>query len=206
MWCPRCGAPVVPDLDAAGVWTCGRHGPVPPLHGFAEPTVHVLLDHVARAAFPTWLPWPPPTSWSVTGVGRVGDPRTAATVLACSGPDPLGQPGDLLVVAEEPGTGLGAGYAGLEGSDPGPEMLARTSDAKVVVGGHPTPLWHVGGPDDRETYVGEASGRWLWVLGWPKLATAAVLLEATTLVDLADLVGELDVVPLSGLCARLSRS
>ncbi len=178
---------------------------MPPLHGFAEPTVHVLFDHVTRAGFPTWLPWPLPTSWSVSGVGRVGDQRTVATVLACSGPDPLGLPGDLVVVAEEPGTGLGAGYAGLQTSDPGHEVFARPSDAKVVVGGHPTALWHVVGPEDRETYVGEASGCWLWLVGWPGLATAAVLLEATTLVDAADIVGELDVVPLSGLSGRLSR-
>lgn len=176
-----------------------------PLHGFAEPSVHVLLDHLTGApGCPTWLPWPVPSSWSVSGVGHVGDRRAAATVLACSGPDPLGRPGDLVVVAEEPGTGLGAGFAGIDGDDPGADMLARPSDAKVLVAGHPAPLWHVQGPDDRETYVGEAGGRWLWLVGWPGLATAAVLLEATTLVDAADLVGELDLIPLSGLSPRLA--
>lgn len=205
VWCPRCGNPVAPDLDAAGSWSCARHGRVPALHGFAEPTVHVLLEHVTRTRFPTWLPWPVPPAWAATGVGRVGDERTVATVLACSGPDPLGGPGDLVLVAEEPGTGLGARYAGIDATDPGPQILARTCDAKLMVGGRPAPLWHLAdGPDDRESYVGEASGRWLWLVGWPGLATAAVLLEATTLVDLAEIIGELDVVPLSGLCGRLS--
>jgi len=182
---------------------------VPPLNGFAEPTVHVLLDHVTRAdrtgdRCPTWLPWPLPDSWSVSGVGSVGGQRTAATVLACSGPDPLSAPGDLVMVAEEPGVGLGARYAGLGATDPGPEIGDRPADAKIVAGGHPTPLWHLGGPDDREAYVGAAAGRWLWLVGWPGLATAVVLLDATTFVDLAELVGELDVVPLSGLSGRLA--
>lgn len=205
MWCPRCGEAVAPDVDQAGAWICGRHGRVPGLHGFAEPSVHVLLDHVTRTAgFPTWLPWPMPGSWSLSGVGLVGDRPTVASVVACSGPDPLGGLGDLVVVAEEPGTGLGGRYAGLSGSDPGPAILARPADAKVVVGGRPTPLWHLDGPEDRATYVGEASGRWLWVVGWPVLATAAVLLEATAFVDLAGIIGELELMPLSGLSARLT--
>ena len=74
----------------------------------------------------------------------------------------------------------------------------------MTVTGHPTPLWHLRAPDDRAVYVGEASGCWLWLVGWPGLATAAVLLEATTLVDLSTIVAELDLVPLSGLSPRLS--
>ncbi len=175
----------------------------------------VLLEHAARTRsagrFPTWVPWPLPTLWSVSGVGVVGDRATVATVLACSGPDPLGGPGDLVVVAEEPGTGLGAHYAGIEGLEPDGRTFARAADAKVIVSGHPTPLWHVDGAtdraddraDDRAVYVGEASGCWLWVVGWPGLATAAVLLEATTLVDMATITAELDLVPLTGLSPRL---
>ncbi len=195
---------MAPDLEVAGVWTCARHGRVPGLHGFAEPTVHVLLDHVTRARFPTWLPWPLPTAWAVSGVGRVGDTSTSGTVLACSGPDPLGGLGDLVLVAEEPGTGLGARYAGIDAPDPGPQLLSAPADAKLTVAGRPTPLWHVAGPEDREAYVGEASGRWLWLVGWPGLATAVVLLEATRLVDPGDILGELDLVPLSGLSTRLT--
>ncbi len=166
--------------------------------------MHVLLDHVTRSRFPTWLPWPLPAAWAVSGVGRVGDGITSGTVLACSGPDPLGGPGDLVLVAEEPGTGLGARYAGIDAPDPGPQLLSRQADAKLTVAGRPTPLWHVAGPEDRAAYVGEASGRWLWLVGWPGLATAVVLLEATRLVDPADILGELDLVPLSALSTRLT--
>ena len=176
---------------------------MPGLHGFADPSVHVLLSHVSAAPVPTWLPWPMPRLWSVSGVGRVVDHSTVATVLALSGPDPLGGPGDLLLVAEEPGVGLGARYAGLDSSDPGPVVASRPADARVVVGGHPTPLWFVEADDDRQVCVGEASGRWLWVIAWPPLAVSAVLMEASRLVDLRDLVGELDLVPLTGLSSRL---
>ncbi|MDQ3325679.1 MAG: hypothetical protein M3529_08170 [Actinomycetota bacterium] len=205
VWCPRCGDPIAIDDD--GSWACSRHGRVPPLSGFKEPSVFVLLEHATRTRFggrfPTWLPWPLPTLWSVSGVGVVGDQHTVATVLACSGPDPLGGAGDLVVVAEEPRTGLGAHYAGIAGLEPDGRIFGRAADAKVVVSGHPTPLWHVEAADDRAVYVGEASGCWLWVVGWPGLATAAVLLEATTLVDLSSITAELDVVPLNGLCPRL---
>ncbi len=205
VWCPRCGDPIA--MDEEGSWACAHHGSVQPLTGFREPSVFVLLEHSTRTrfagGFPTWLPWPLPTSWSVSGVGVVGDRRTVATVLACSGPDPLGGAGDLVVVAEEPRTGLGAHYAGVGEFEPAAAVFARPADAKVVVSGHPTPLWHVEAADDRAVYVGEASGCWLWVIGWPGLATAAVLLDATTLVDLADITAELDLVPLTGLSPRL---
>ena len=203
VWCPRCGDPVVADPGSGSGWTCWRHGPVPGLIGFADPSVHVLLTHLSAAPVPTWLPWPLPPSWSLSGVGRVVDRTTVATVLALSGPDPLGGPGDVLLVAEEPGVGLGACYAGLAAHDPGPVVASRQADARVSVDGHPAPLWFVDAGDDRQVCVGEASGRWLWLVAWPPLASAAVLMEASTLVDLHDIVGELDVVPLTGLSARL---
>jgi len=205
VWCPRCGGSVAPDLDVSGVWWCPVHGQVPGLHGFAEPSVNVLLEQAIRGGAPTWVPWPLPALWSVSGAGHVGDDRAVATVLACSGPDPLGALGDVLLIAEDPGTGLGAGYAGLPGPDPDTDVTGRPADAKLIANGHPSPLWHVSAPDDREVYVGEAAGRWLWVIGWPGLATAAVLLGATTIVALSDIVGELDVVPLTGLSGRLAR-
>lgn len=209
VWCPRCGLEVEPDLDggADGVlgWRCGVHGAVPGLHGFADPTVHVLLRHLSATPIPSWVAWPLPDAWSLSGVGRVVDDTTVATVLALSGPDPLGAPGDVLLVAEEPGVGLGARYAGLASIDPGATVATRPADARLTVGGHPTPMWFVDGRDDRQVCVGEASGRWLWLVSWPPLASAAVLLDAPTLVDLRDLVGELDVVPLTGLSPRLER-
>jgi len=195
---------VDPDLEGGLGWVCEQHGAVPGLHGFADPTVHSLLHHIAASVVPTWMPWPLPRAWSLGGVGRVVDHATVATVLALSGPDPLGDPGDLLLVAEEPGVGLGAWYAGLDSPDPGPVVAGRAADARIVVAGHPTPLWFVDAADGRQVCVGEASGRWLWLVSWPPLAGAAVLLDAPTLVDLRDLAGELDVVPLTGLSARLA--
>ena len=205
MWCPQCGQPIT--IDPEGSWSCSLHGLVPPFSGCKEPSVYVLLEHTTRTRFagrfPTWVPWPMPASWSVSGVGVVGDRHTLATVLACSGPDPLGGAGDVVVVAEEPRTGLGARFAGLDGLDPDPAVFARAADAKVTVSGHPTPLWHLPAAEDRAVYVGEASGCWLWLVGWPPLASAAVLLDATALVDLATITAELDLIPLTGVSPRL---
>jgi hypothetical protein len=128
---------------------------------------------------------------------------TVGTVLALSGTDPLGGPGDLVLVAEEPGVGLGAHYAGLVSPDPGPVVVARPADARITVGGHPTPLWFVDSGDDRQVCVGEAGGCWFWLVAWPPLAAAAVLMEAPTVVDLRRLVGELELLPLTGLSPRL---
>lgn len=64
--------------------------------------------------------------------------------MACSGPGPLGGIGELLLVAEELGVGLGARYAGIDGPDPGPYInVSSPPHAKVVAAGRPTPLWHV---------------------------------------------------------------
>jgi len=203
VWCPRCGGPVAPDLDAGAGWECARHGRVPGLYGFAAPSVHGLLAHVTQSVLPTWLPWPLPNAWSVAGTGRVVDDTAVATVLALSGSDPLGAAGDLLLIAEDPGVGLGAHYAGLASPDPGPIVGAGPADARVVVNGHPTPLWFVDVGDECQVCVGEAAGRWLWLIAWPPLASAAVLMEASTLVDLHDLLAELDLIPLSEVSPRL---
>ena len=206
VWCPRCGAALAPDLESGEGWVCGQHGHVPALYGFSDPSVHILLRHLAAASAPTWLPWPLPEAWSVAGVGRAVEQTTVGTVLALSGTDPLGGPGDLVLVAEEPGVGLGARYAGLASPDPGPVVVARPADARITVGGHPTPLWFVDSGDDRQVCVGEAGGCWFWLVAWPPLAAAAVLMEAPTVVDLRRLVGELELLPLAGLSPRLHPS
>lgn len=48
------------------------------------------------------------------GGASAGDERTGAraTAVALAGPSPLGGPADLVLVAEEPGVGLGARLAG----------------------------------------------------------------------------------------------
>jgi hypothetical protein len=150
-------------------WRCARHGEVAPLEPAVQP--HSALVHAiaARAQVPVWLPWPLPHGWLVTGVVRAGDQRsgTVAVAVALSGPAPLGGPGDLVLVAEEPGVGLGAALAGLDEADPGPAVWSAPAAAKVQVDGHPTPLWTRPSGDDRAVFVGEADGRWLWAVLWP---------------------------------------
>lgn len=128
-----------------------------------------------RSSVPLWVPHPMLPGWVVTGIGFCGDDRAGAraTVLCCSGPAPLGGPGDAVLVAEEPGVGIGARFAGLDGSDP--EWFAdRAPDGKVQAAGHPTAMWFVPTADDRCALLGEASGMWLWAVLWP--ATADVML------------------------------
>jgi hypothetical protein len=175
-------------------WTCTLHGAVVPLAPPHPPSGAWLREVAARARVPVWLPWPLPTGWLLTGVGEAGTERggTAATVVACSGPNPAPDPAnpaehpaDLLVVAEQPGIGLGARLAGLDDIDPGAAVATGPAHAKVRAGGHPTPLWHVDGPPDRAAYVGESGGVWLWLLLWP--ASAGVLvLESLDLVDVRE--------------------
>jgi hypothetical protein len=176
--CPRCGGAVrAPDLMSSE-WRCDECGPVPPWH-VAERIGPEILQAVADKAsgVPMWCPWPLPAGWMVTGVGWAGDERTGtlATAIACSGPAPLsGGPADMLLVAEEPGVGVGTRYAGLPGLDPGPHLqnaLANTAaHAKVKVDGWPTALWSVDGAHDRSSYIGEAKGRWLYAVAWPPTA------------------------------------
>jgi hypothetical protein len=125
---------------------------------------------------PVWMPWPLPTGWLVTGLAWAGDGRSGAqaTVVVLSGPAPISVgPADVLLVAEEPGVGLGTHLAGLDGTDPG-RYLGNVDHAvphaKVRAQGWPTPLWSVGDRTDRSAFVGEALGRWLFVIAWPASA------------------------------------
>jgi hypothetical protein len=157
---------------------------VPPFRVAVIPSDPVLAHVAAHASVPVWLPYPMPVGWLVTGIGYAGDDRTGAraTVTALSGPAPTGGPGDLLLVAEEPGVGLGARCAGLPGPDAG-DALAGGPEAKVEVAGHLTPLWVAQGtPPDRVALVGEAEGLWLWTVLWPDTASL-LLLERVTLRD-----------------------
>jgi hypothetical protein len=154
--------------------------------------VQAVIAHVVDGPVrvPLWCLWPLPPGWTVTGIGWAGDERTGvrATAMACSGPAPLGGgPADLVLVAEEPGVGLGSRLAGIRGPDPGPvlaTLLEKSgAHAKIKVAGHPTPLWSVESLPDRSAYAGEAKGVWLWVVAWP--ATAGYMLaEDVTLRDL----------------------
>ncbi len=198
--CPRCSG----ELRAPGLmssdWTCATHGSVVPYaHHRLEGLPHVL----GRSRVPVWAPLPLLPGWMLTGLSCAGDDRTGpvATVLALSGPSPLGGPADLLLVAEEPGVGLGAHCAGLATVDPG-AFPARAPEAKVLAAGHPTALWQCDSQDDRVAFVGEAAGVWLWAVLWPP-AAELVLLEHVELHDLRHESHALLVLPHGAPSTRL---
>lgn len=168
-------------------WRCDRHGIVRPLHVSAHPGLDVLALLCERAEVPVWAPYPLPTGWLLTGVAHAGDERTKAraTAIACSGPAPLGGLAEMVLVAEEPGVGLGARLAGLDGPDAG-DLGHSAANADVRAAGHETPLWTVATPADRCAYVGEALSYWLWAVMWPADA-GYVLAEHVVLADLREL-------------------
>src|SRR5436309_2013006 len=171
--CPRCSGPLRHPGLMSSAWVCPAHGEVAPFHlpgpgtSAGSDSLHWLAK---QARVPVWLPWPLATGWLPTGTAHAGDDRSgaSATVVAVSGPAPFGGPGDMVLVAEEPGVGLGARYAGLPGPDAGPDapyLSGRTAPhARVHAAGHPTALWSVDGAADRSVYVGEALGHWLWIV------------------------------------------
>lgn len=140
----------------------------------------------------------------VSGFAEVedADGRVRASVVALSGPSVNYGPGDMLVVAEETGIGLGAAYAGLPGPDPGPGFGQGTAQLKVDVMGHPTALWFVDGAADRAVYAGEALGNWLWMIAWPADSGCLIALGRFSLRDLRDNDQEFDL-PFGVLSPRL---
>ncbi len=193
--CPRCGG----ELRAPGFWSsawqCDRHGEVHPFHLAPTPTFAALERLVGDARVPVWMPHPLPLGWTITGIGGAGDDRTGVrgTVVAISGPHPQGGPADMVLIAEEPGVGLGARFAGLAGTDPGAEPNGAP-DAKVEAAGHPTALWRTAtGDGGCCSYAGEAKGLWLWTVVWPDDCLNVV--SGLSLEDLRDgTVPELDLV------------
>jgi len=155
-------------------------------------SLHAPLDDDAvqvgrrRSGVPMWVPWPSPPEWATTGLALAGDPDrpASAAAVAGTGPAPLGGMAELVLVAEELGTGLGAGYAALSGPDPG-GLLTGAPQAGVRIGGHSMPLWSVPTREDRCVYVGEALGVWLWAVLWPAEA-GVLLLEDLVLHDLRE--------------------
>ncbi|GGS65148.1 hypothetical protein GCM10010156_25100 [Planobispora rosea] len=157
-----------------------------------------------NARVPVWLPWPLPTGWLVTGFAEVGDERSGgrATVVALSGPSVTHGPADLLIIAEEPGIGLGAAFAGLEGPDPGDGFGDGPPHAKIDVKGHPAALWCVDSGSDRAAYAGEALGDWLWTIAWPAEAGCLIALAELSLRDLRD-DGQAYELPFGAFSPRL---
>ncbi|MET8284109.1 MULTISPECIES: DUF6758 family protein [Streptomyces] len=204
--CPKCGGRVRAPGLFADSWQCDAHGTVHPLQPVIPPSVEALGVVVHRARVPVWMPWPLPVGWLFTGAGFAGDDRSGgrATMVACSGPGPLGGIGELILVAEELGVGLGARYAGIDAPDPGPYMsVEKPPQAKVLAAGRPTPLWHVAGaPDDRAVFAGEALGLWLWAVVWPE-QSGLLMYDELVLTDLRDAGAEVDLLPCGALSPRI---
>ncbi|MDF9717438.1 hypothetical protein INN71_05580 [Nocardioides sp. ChNu-153] len=178
--CPRCPSPVT---EWQGTWACGAHGPTAPLWRPHEVTYDAFAEQLRRTpAFPTYLPWPLGPGWQVSDFALVGadEASTAATLTCASGLSALDGPVEVLVVAEEPGVGLGARCAGTTAPDPGGQVGRGTPDVRVRIGTQAVPLWTVStsGDDerfDRSVLAGEALGRWLWLVLRP--ASAILLLR-----------------------------
>ncbi len=201
--CPRCGdalrAPGLMDSS----WQCAHHGAVDPFRVLPRVGAEHLRQAATRSSVPVWAPLPLLPGWTVTGLGVVGPEGEACSVaVALSGPSPLGGPADLVLVAEEPGTGLGARVAGLDGVDPG-SVATGAPDAKVEAAGHDTPLWRCDSAPDRCAFVGEAGGVWLWAVLWPP-AAELVLLEHVVLHDLRHDAHAAEVLPFGAPTTRLT--
>jgi Family of unknown function (DUF6758) len=196
--CPRCGGQVRPPDLMHSEWRCDVDGAVLPLHVAKHIGPEIVGSVRAKvrahpgggAHIPMWCPWPLMSGWTVTGVGWVGDERSGVrgTVVACSGPAPIERgPADVVLVAEEPGVGLGTRFAGIPGPDPGPyleaDLVSTAAHAKVRADGWPTPLWAVKSAEDRSAYVGEARGLWLYAVAWPG-SVGCLLAEDLVLHDL----------------------
>ncbi|WP_369056347.1 DUF6758 family protein [Kineococcus terrestris] len=210
--CPRCDGAV----RAPSIWhssaTCAAHGEVVPL----QPPLPADADHLRwvaeRSDVPVWVPWPLPTGWLLTGTRCVRDERhdAQAVAVAVSGPRsaaPGGPPGlaELLLVAEQPGTGLGAHLAGLSDVDPGEDPCRGAPAARVHADDAAAPLWTVARDAERTVLVGEAGGVWLWVLLWPGAGAGPEpreVLEDLRLVDLRDPAHALDL-PCGALSPRV---
>jgi hypothetical protein len=182
--CPRCDTALRAPGLMSSAWECERHGAVLPLRRWTRVTPELLAQAAAKARVPVWSPLPLLAGWTVTGLALAGDERggARATALALAGPSPLGGPADLLLIAEEPGVGLGARLAGGDGVDPG-DVTQGAPDAKVEAAHHPTALWRCHSAADRVAFVGEALGVWLYAVLWPP-AAELVLLEHVVLHDL----------------------
>ncbi|WP_295655939.1 DUF6758 family protein [uncultured Nocardioides sp.] len=178
--CPRCRGVVTEHQQE---WACVDHGPTPPLWRPGEASYESFTAHLGAAGtFPTYVPWPMGPDWQVSDFAVVGaSPEQACATMACtSGTSRLDGPVDVFVVTEEAGTGLGSRVAGTGGRDPGPEVRDGTPVARVRLGRTAVPLWVVsaGRTDeefDRFVVVGEAEGRWLWIVLRP--ASAVLLLR-----------------------------
>lgn len=186
--CPRCGRAAHPPNLWSSAWQCVAHGSVAPLQQLRPCTSEALAALLSTTQVPVWIPWPLPTGWLVTGLATAGDERSGgvASVVALSGPAPLGGVGELAVVAEHMGVGLGARLAGLAGTDPGEDFDQHPADDKVRFDGHEIALWTLDTGVNRAVYLGEALGQWIWFV-FGTADTGMTMCEVVALRDLRDL-------------------
>jgi hypothetical protein len=203
--CPRCRRPIHEPTAWSSAWRCDLHGEVHPLLPAFRPSREGLDGLLRTAGVPVWLPWPLPASWLVAGFAGAGDERTGsrACAVALTGPNPVGGPADMVVVAEEPGVGLGAALAGLDSVDPGAGFATSPPIATASFGKHDFPLWQVASPD-RAVVAGEIKGYWLWLVLWPETA-GVLLVEPVDLRDLRD-PGQILDLPFGAASVRLPAS
>jgi hypothetical protein len=202
--CPRCTRPVQEPTEWSSSWRCDLHGEINPLLPARSASREGLSTLLRNAFVPVLLPWPLPPGWLVSGFTSAGDERsgTRASVVALTGPNPVGGPADLLVIAEEPGVGLGAGLAGLEGPDPGDGFAEGPPSAIVMVEGHDIPLWQVAA-DHCAVFAGEVQASWLWLVLWPETA-GHLAVQPIPMRDLRDRSQDLDL-PFGAPSPRLPR-
>src|SRR5690625_2778079 len=167
--CPRCAGPLREPSAWSARWTCAAAGEVGPAWVLREPLAQVVGGIVTTLAVPLWLPWPLSRGWVLGALVLAGDATTGVggAGLVLSGPHPLGGAADWVLVAEEPGVGLGAGLAGLAEVDPGSAVVGAPA-AAITVSTHAVPLWQVHAATDRATYDREWEGCWMWTIFRPR--------------------------------------
>ena len=178
--CPRCTTPLEGD---GAEFTCAQHGSVVPLWRSATSDYTTFAEVVRRAAELPTLPALADEPRLVDRRLRLrggGDGPALATVTTTIGASALDGEVEVTVVTEEPGVGLGSRVAGTATAEPGDAVGQGAASIRVRVDAHPVPMWVLPSSDDddllaRAAFVGEAGGRWLWLVMRP--ASAALLLR-----------------------------
>lgn len=166
---------------------CDAHGPVDALLRPAGIDYQHWAELLELARMPVYLPWPLSPGWRVADFAVVPGRATVTMVVGESSVD---GPVSAQLVAEEPGVGVGTRCSGTTDVEVLAQLGARGPATRLQVHGRSVPLWPVDGPETGDPltdarFVGEAAGRWLWLLIRP--ASAAMLLQDTWL--LADATG-----------------
>ena len=168
-----------------------------------DPFAAVIGGEINALRAPLWVPWPIPVGWTFGGFAVTADSHAPATVASWTGPDPFGDPTEMVLVSEEAGSAVGGHFAGLATTYPTADVGVGSPHARFTLLGHTVSLWSVEGSSDRAVYVGEAAGRWLWVVVHPA-ESSVVVVQEWTLVDARTLGAELTVMPVGELSPRLA--